>query len=188
MMATQARSRLLLSAVRLGQRDGWSKLSVADVLKDSGVARRSFYAHFPDGAGELTLAAVEVAAEWITAVVQGLAELESREALDVFVEHWVSMLESSDFLLGCPVAAAAASRPQHPEAANLAERAFARWEELIAEALVRDGIGAAEAAQLGLFVVMCVEGAVVRCMSAQSIEPMRVVRNQLRSTLDAALG
>lgn len=187
-MATQARNRLLMSAVRLGQRDGWSRISVADVLEESGVARRSFYSHFPGGAGELTVAAVEVAADWITSTVEGLTELDSREALDVFVEHWASMLESADFLLGCPVAAAAASRPQHPEAADLAARAFSRWEEIIAKVLVRDGVGEVEAGRLGLFVVASVEGAVVRCIAARSIEPMGVVRDQLRSTLDAALG
>jgi len=186
-MAKQAKDRMLMGAIRLGQRDGWSRLSVSDVLQESGVARRSLYTHFPGGAKELTVAAVTLAADWITSVVSEVSQLESRAALDAFVRHWVAMLEASDFAHGCPVAAAAASRPRHPEAADLAAAAFVQWEALIAKSLVRDGVDIDEAEKLGLFVVASVEGAVIRCIAARSSEPMRVVRDQLQSVLATAL-
>ncbi|RYJ04648.1 MAG: TetR/AcrR family transcriptional regulator, partial [Actinomycetales bacterium] len=158
-MAGQVRDRLLMSAIRIGQRDGWSRLTVADVLEESGAARRSFYTHFPAGTSEITVAAVTLAADWISGIVEQASELPTPAALSSFVEHWTTMLEGSGFTLGCPVAAAAASRPQHPEAADVAEAAFSRWESSIAAALTRDGVGADEAQRLAVVVVACVEGA-----------------------------
>ena len=185
-MAVQARDRLLMSAITLGQRDGWSRLTVADVLAESGAARRSFYSHFPGGTSEITVAAVRLAADWITSVVAHACEHESSEALGLFADHWTSMLERSDFTLGCPVAAAALSRPQHPEAADIAERAFETWESLIAAALVRDGADPDRAVALGTLAVMCVEGAVTRCIAVRSIEPLDLARDHLRSVVELA--
>ncbi|GAA1749625.1 TetR/AcrR family transcriptional regulator [Aeromicrobium alkaliterrae] len=186
-MAVQAKDRLLLSAIKLGQRDGWSRLTVADVLQDSGVARRSLYTHFPGGAKEITVAAVETAADWITAVVERACQEPSATALATFVEHWKHVLESSDFELGCPVAAAATSRPQHPEAAALAAHAFTEWESQITAALVRDGAGPDAARRLGTVSVACVEGAVIQCVAARSCVPLEIIHDHLQSVIVTAL-
>lgn len=186
-MAVQAKNRLLTSAIRLGQRDGWSHLTVADVLTDSGVARRSLYSHFPGGVKDMTVAAVELAADWITAVVQQACHEPSPQALALFVEHWKQVLDSSDYELGCPVAAAVASRPHHPEAAALATRAFQAWESAITTALVRDGATAEQAERLGLVSVACIEGAVTRCIAARSSEPLDIVADHLTEAIRAAI-
>lgn len=186
-MAVQARDRLLLSAIRLGQRDGWSRLTVAEVLQDSGAARRSLYTHFPGGTKDITVAAVTLAADWITAIVGRACQQHSSVALSTFVEHWKDMVESADFELGCPVAAAATSRPQHPEAARLAAEAFRRWESQISDALVRDGADPEAAQRLGTVAVACVEGAVVQCIAARSCKPLEVVHEHLQSAIATAL-
>jgi len=186
-MAVQAKDRLLMSAIRLGQRDGWSRLTVADVLQESGAARRSLYTHFPGGAKEITVAAVGLAADWITAIVERACHEESTAALATFVEHWKQMLETADFELGCPVAAAAASRPQHPEAAALAAGAFQQWESQITAALVRDGADPDAARRLGTVTVACVEGAVVQCIAARSCASLDVVHEHLQGAMAAAL-
>ncbi len=186
-MAVHAKERLLMSAIALGRRDGWSHLSVADVLAESGAARRSFYTHFPGGTKELTVAAVELAATWITAVVKQAAEQHSSAALTTFVDHWRHVLTDSDFEQGCPVAAAAASRPHHAEAADIAAASFEAWESLIAAALVRDGADAATAKRLASLIVTCIEGAVTRCIADRSCAPMDVVHDHLQSVLAAEL-
>jgi len=186
-MPVQARERLLLSAITLGRRDGWAAMSVAGVLAESGAARRSFYSHFPGGTAELTVAAVQLSADWITAAVVEACDRPLPQALTTFVDHWSRLLVESDFELGCPVAAAALSRARHPEAAEIAVRAFGHWESVIAEALVRDGARADVATTLATMTVAGIEGAVVRCVADRSVAPLTAVHDHLQSMLVSTL-
>ena len=89
--------------------------------------------------------------------------------------------------LGCPVAAAALARPEDPELAAAATRAFQSWEVLIAAALRDEGVATEEAETFAGLVVSTVEGALVRARAAADQAPLDSAVAGLRQALAALL-
>ncbi|OUZ12809.1 hypothetical protein BHE97_00955 [Aeromicrobium sp. PE09-221] len=165
-MAAPVRQRLLTSTIDLLRRHGVHGTGIADVLRESGVARQSIYHHFPDGKDELVAAATQAAGEHVRRVAQG-------GHVDALLAWWERTLIEHDYDIGCPVAAAALAGPDCPASTRAAREVFATWREDLASALRLDGV--ADPELLAGVLVSAFEGAIMQARVERSVTPLRDV-------------
>ena len=176
------RERLVSTAIDLVRRRGVFATSVADLLKRSGSARNSIYQHFPDGKSELIANATTAAGEQMSSFIAHLTATRTPvDAIDGLIKWWKRELVDSEFTLGCPVLAAAMSAPDEPEVAATANIAFDRWQELLTQAAVTDGVAGKPAQDFALFAVNAIEGSIVQCRSQGDVRSLDVAAEQLKA-------
>ncbi|OHV01445.1 TetR/AcrR family transcriptional regulator [Mycobacterium talmoniae] len=169
-----ARDRLIASAIALLQRNGVAGTGIAELLKHSGIARRSVYLNFPGGKAELIAAAAKSAGQAISEVIRGFAtEADPVSAVEAFVALWKDILTGSDFDAGCPIVAAALGRAEAPAAADIAGEQFTDWECLLATRLEAANVPAETAAQLATTTIAAIEGAVIMSLATKSDVPLQ---------------
>jgi AcrR family transcriptional regulator len=187
-ITSDSRKRMIQSAALLFRENGYSGTGFRDVIEHSGAPRGSIYHHFPGGKEEL--AADTVA--WAAAVIERRIERAAQNgnpivALGLFVDAWREVLEDSNFRAGCPIVAVAAEADAGSKATAAAAAAFARWQDLIASALLDAGVSRTDARRLATLVVAAIEGAILLCRARRDIRPLRDVHRALDATLRAAM-
>ena len=110
------------------------------------------------------------------------------EMLDGMIRFYRKHLLETDYRAGCPVLAVAveAGEPEAPSPViDHAAAAFGRWNGLIAQQLVADGMPTKRAKDLAVLMTAALEGAIVLARAARDIAPLDVVHRQLRGLLQA---
>ncbi|SER73779.1 DNA-binding transcriptional regulator, AcrR family [Mycobacterium sp. 88mf] len=167
------RERLIQSAIELMREYGVHATGLSDLLERSNTARGSIYQHFPGGKTELMEQATLAAGRIITARIQELTQtLPAEDVIGAFVAGWKQNLADSSFAAGCPIMAAAQAGPDALTVREASAAVFADWSGVIAESIESKGIDAATAASLGSFIVSSLEGAIIQCRSAKSLQPL----------------
>ena len=134
------RQQMIVSAVALMREQGVDAASFSRVLERSGAPRGSIYHHFPEGKAQLVEEATRYAGEFIAAgLAAALQQDDPAAAIRGFAKSWRGLLEKWDFQAGCTVVAAALEGDRSPRARDAARDAFARWEDLLAEAFADRG-------------------------------------------------
>jgi len=177
---------MLVSAAELLRQRGAAGVTIDAVLARSGAPRGSVYHHFPAGRGQLLREALEYAGQEITARIDTAAGDSATALLNQFVEMWSEALIGSDYTAGCPVlAAAVGSGRDEQQLTSLASTIFGRWRDAARQAYIREGFDPVEAAALADTAIAAMEGAVVLCRAARSLEPLTVVARQLEFLIRA---
>jgi len=180
------RERMVASAAMLIRERGAHSTAIADVLEHSGAPRGSAYHYFPGGRTQLLCEAIDYTADYVAARMEKAAS--GSEMLDGMLRFYRKNLIETDYRAGCPVLAVAveAGDPDAPSPViDRAAAAFERWNELIAQRLVADGIPAKRAENFAVLVTAALEGAIVLARASRDITPLDVVHRQLRGLLDA---
>lgn len=180
------RERMVASAAMLIRERGAHPTAIADVLQHSGAPRGSAYHYFPGGRTQLLCEAVDYAAEYVAAKMK--RSTSSAEMLDTLVRFYRKNLQDTDFRAGCPVLAVAveAGDPEtSPPMIDRAHAAFERWNGLIAQQMIADGIPATRAADLAVLMTSALEGAIVLARAARDVAPIDTVHRQLSGLLEA---
>ncbi|MGW4632156.1 TetR/AcrR family transcriptional regulator [Nocardia sp. NPDC004415] len=168
-----ARDGLVQSAIDLVRRYGVAGTGVTRLLDHSGISRRTVYLNFPGGKSELITEATRVAGCAMTGVIETFGRRSDPEAsIASFTEAWKKVVESSDFLAGCPIVAAALGRSEAPDAADAAGAAFDDWEQALAARLRAEQVAPETALSLATTVIAAIEGAVVMSLAQRSAEPL----------------
>jgi TetR/AcrR family transcriptional repressor of lmrAB and yxaGH operons len=178
-----ARQKMIDSAIVLFRERGVAATSMRDIVEHGGAPRGSIYHHFPGGKQQLALEATEFAGDFIASLLDALTTEGPAAAVDKYVGYWRSALSDKDFQDGCPVASAALSGDETPEARDAAGRAFGRWEGALASAIAARGVPADRARSLATLAIAAVEGALVMARAQRSDEPLRAVAAELRGLL-----
>lgn len=174
------RERLIQSAIELMREYGVHATGLSDLLDRSNTARGSIYQHFPAGKTELMEQATLEAGRIITARIQELTQtLPAEDVVGAFVAGWKQNLIDSDFSGGCPIVAAAQAGPDALMVREASAAVFADWSRVIAESIESKGVDATTAASLGSFIVSSLEGAIIQCRSARSVQPLDDARDSL---------
>jgi TetR/AcrR family transcriptional regulator, lmrAB and yxaGH operons repressor len=182
------RERLLNGARRLLAEKGYAGMELRDVAERGQAPRGSIYHHFPGGKRQLAAEAAELEGTEIRALIESSLEQRGLAAtLEMFGESFRRRVKDRPEHLGCPVAAAALARPEDPELAAAATRAFQSWETPIAAALREEGVAAKEAAAFAGLVVSTVEGALIRARAAADQAPLDAAVAGLQQALAALL-
>jgi AcrR family transcriptional regulator len=180
------RERMVASAALLIRERGAHPTAIADVLEHSRAPRGSAYHYFPGGRTQLLCEAIDYTADYVAAKMEKASS--GTEMLDWMLRFYRKSLIETDFRAGCPVLAVAveAGKPDGPSPViDRAAAAFDRWNGLIAQRLVADGIPAKRAKDLAVFVTAALEGGIVLARAARDIAPLDVVHRQLRGLLEA---
>jgi len=176
---------MITSTALLIRERGAHSTAISDVLEHSGAPRGSAYHHFPGGRTQLLSEAVDFAADHIAAQIAGTTS--GVELLDGVVARFREALLASDFRAGCPVVAVAVEADNGP-VLERAGAAFTRWQDLIAERLVSDGVAAGRARELSSFLTSAIEGAVVIARATRDLTPLDSTHRQLAALLHAEMG
>ena len=136
-VTTSARDRVLETASRLFYAEGVHAVGVDRIIAEAGVAKATFYHHFP-AKDELVRAYVNEQSRQQKAIAAGLPESAPREKL-LAVFDSVDDAAREPTYRGCPFVNAAAEYPDpaHPVREAIAEHR--RWfRELVRDLLVAD--------------------------------------------------
>ena len=178
---------MVQSTALLVREHGVEATSFSDVLAHSGAPRGSIYHHFPGGKAQLIEEATHYAGDFIAAgLASSLDQQDPVSALREFCSSWREVLRSSDFAAGCPVVAATVESERLPSARAAAAASFARWEDLLTDAIERHGQSAERARSLATLVIAAIEGAVVLARAQRSVAPFERVAEELEGLLAAA--
>ncbi|WP_284226481.1 TetR/AcrR family transcriptional regulator [Mycobacterium antarcticum] len=183
-MATP-RERMITSTALLIRERGAHSTAISDVLEHSGAPRGSAYHHFPGGRTQLLAEAVDFAADYVAAQIDGATS--ALEALDAVVTGFRRALLESDFRAGCPVVAVAVEADNLP-VLDRAGAAFVRWTDLIVSRLVSEGVTSPRARELAVFLTSAIEGAIVIARATRDVGPLDSTHRQLRALVEAERG
>lgn len=171
---------MLTSAAELLRQHGAAGVTIDAVLARSGAPRGSVYHHFPGGRSQILRESLEFAGDEIAARIDAAAGDSGTALLHEFAQMWREALIASDYTAGCPVLAAAIGSSQDEQQLTaLAGAIFNRWREASRQAYLREGFEPGEASALADTAIAAMEGAVVLCRSARSLQPLDDVVQQL---------
>ena len=186
---SESKQRMVASAALLMRERGVEATSFSAVLDHSGAPRGSIYHHFPGGKAELIEEATRFGGEFIAAgLAAALAEDDPAAAVRRFGATWREVLRSSDFTAGCPIAAAALEGDRAPAAREAAGEAFARWQELLADAFERNGVERGRSTSLATLAVAALEGGIVLARAERSAAPLERVTEELEQLVAGRRG
>ena len=169
-LASDARDRMVDSAVRLLATRGLQATSFSEVLDASGAPRGSIYHHFPGGKDQLVDAALGLTDGRLQALLDRLDGRPAAEVAAAFLGAWRAVLERSNFRAGCAVVAVTVATDSPDLLAHTA-KIFRQWRTRLAELLTHGGVPEGEASRLASLLVAASEGAVVVSRAEQSMDP-----------------
>lgn len=184
-----ARDRLIATAARLFQEQGYAATGLNEILAGAGAPKGSLYHYFPDGKAGLAAAAIEAAASGLEASLKQAHSSAGDAAgmVEVYGEMLAGWMEASHFRRGCPVATVALEVTPGDDAAALAVReAFARWRTSLSQSIRADGVALARAGALAGFTLAAIEGALILARADSSAEPVRAAAREAAALIRAA--
>jgi hypothetical protein len=106
----------------------------------------------------------------------------------MLLHDYRDQLVDTDYRAGCPIVAVAVEAGDPgSELRDDAGAAFGRWQELLEQRLVAEGVSAARAEELAVLVIASVEGAIVLARAQRDARPLDNVHRQLRALVSAAI-
>ncbi|RDV39426.1 TetR/AcrR family transcriptional regulator [Bradymonadaceae bacterium TMQ3] len=182
----ETRERMITTATRLFQAQGYAATGLKQILSESGTPRGSLYFHFPDGKEEL---AVEVVARHGEDFAQTLEEVmnaspdavtSARQIVDLLARE----CEATACQTGCPVGAIAFEMANTSERLRKATReVFERWSGILARRLSADGISPDDARQRARAAICAIEGALVLTRAYGDASILHDLRERLPALL-----
>jgi TetR/AcrR family transcriptional regulator, lmrAB and yxaGH operons repressor len=180
-VSSEARRKMIESAVTLLAMRGLQGTAFSDVLERSGAPRGSIYHHFPKGKDELVDAAIELSGQRALRVLDAVEGASAREITTYFLDLWREVLVRSKFRAGCAVLAVTVASDS-PDLLDHAAAIFRAWRGRLAELYVADGVEPRIASSFATTLVAASEGAVVLSRAEQSLEPFEQVAERLVET------
>ena len=185
-MANDVRQRMIEQTVILLARKGLDGASFSEVLAASGAPRGSLYHHFPGGKDELVLAALGLASQRATKVLDASKGKPATEVAATFIDMWRKLLTYSKFSAGCAVVAVTVAA-RAPELLDKAGTVFHDWRAYLAKLLAEGGIPVARAAALSATLITACEGAVAVARAERSLEAFEHVAAELLALVKSAM-
>jgi TetR/AcrR family transcriptional regulator, lmrAB and yxaGH operons repressor len=180
-VSSDARRKMIESAVTLLAMRGLQGTALSDVLERSGAPRGSIYHHFPDGKDELVDAAIELSGQRALRVLDAVEGASPGEITTYFLDLWREVLVHSKFRAGCAVLAVTVATDS-PDLLDHAAAIFRAWQGRLAELYVGAGIEPGTASSLATTLIAASEGAVVLSRAQRSLEPFEQVAARLIET------
>jgi TetR/AcrR family transcriptional repressor of nem operon len=192
-MKNETRDRLVRTARMLFWEHGYAGTGIAQILKAADAGSGSLYYFFPTKE-DLLSAVLEHYKELLwPEVVQPVFDRVSDPIERIFgiLEGYRRLLESTDYLRGCPIGNLALELAgTHPAARRLIAENFTGWLEAV-EMCLADASGrlpeSVDRKQLALFVLTTMEGAVMLARAYRNIAPYDAAVTQLRDYFDRLL-
>jgi len=189
---------MVAGAADLISRRGVNGTSLRNVVDHTGTPRGSLGHHFPGGKMQMLEEAIAFASDGVAVPLHSaVADKGVVRGLRTFIGWWRDLLVESDYEAGCAVLAVAVepltgaedasaeSSSQAERLRSLSHQAFARWEAILADALRKEGVSAAQARRLAVLCVASIEGTVAMCRAARNPKALDDVQQELEAVLMA---
>lgn len=176
------RERIVRSASRLMQRQGYDGTGIKQIAQDAAATLGSVYHFFPGGKQELAVAAIDHGDREFGEFLAGaLASTDDpAEAIESCARTLGQDLRASDWVDGCPVATTAlGTATSSPDIQEAAADAFARWRGLVEARLEGAGFDATTARDLAHTVISTLEGAELAAQVSRSETPLQLAGTHL---------
>ncbi len=173
---SDTRARLLRAGERLFRTQGYAGAGLKELAQAAAAPWGSLYHFFPGGKAQLGVEVLRYAAEKYRRGLQAVFDRhpDPSEAVERIFLGEAAILENSDYRDGCPIASVTLDVASTNEELRAAcAEAFDAWLSTIEQALAAAGAPPDEAADLAVFVLASLEGAIVLSRAAKSPEPLR---------------
>jgi AcrR family transcriptional regulator len=180
---------MVYNAAQLIRMQGVSGTGLREVVARAQAPRGSLQHYFPGGKEQLVDEAVAWAGDFAAAQVSRSGPHRTPSALfEAMADQWRREFDRIGFGRGCPIVATVADVSASDRMREAARRAFERWQEPIAAALIEMGVPAGRAGALALLMLSTLEGAIVFARVSRDIGPLDTVVAELGPLLDSAAG
>ena len=188
---SDAREKMIYTAAELFRARGYHGVGLAEILKESGAPKGSFYHHFPNGKEELALCAIENGGKFVSKLIDRAFEDASNveEAISRLVKMIASAFEESGFELGCPVTSLVLDLAPWDENARVqVDVVFKHWMDRMMEHADRLGV---EASLLPVYkkafraLLVAIEGGWVVSRSTHTVAPILLADDIFRQMIKA---
>ncbi|WP_050184241.1 TetR/AcrR family transcriptional regulator [Domibacillus robiginosus] len=170
-----SREKILQTASRLFQLQGYHATGLNQILKESGAPKGSLYYYFPNGKEELAVEAVRYTSHYIGGIIQENMEKtpDPVKAVQLFIAQTASQFDQPESIQGVPVGLLAAETALISEPLRTAcVEAFTKWEALFAQKFIQSGMNKEEASKLGILISSMVGGSVMRSLTEKDKTPL----------------
>lgn len=180
------RERLIEAARNLFLKQGYTATGVAQILKEAGARSGSLYYFFPTK-HDLLLAVLEQYRELLWPEVMGPAFEAVQDPIErvfAILAGYRQMLEYTHCRQGCPIGNLALELcDEHADVRELIAANFNGWQKAVSRCIAEAAErlpGDVDPDQLGLFVLVTMEGAVMLARAHRSLEPYDSAVKHLR--------
>lgn len=181
------RDRIIRTASRLMQRQGYDGTGIKQISKEAGATHGSVYHFFPGGKQELAVAAIRHGDKEFADALRGFLDTndDPAKAVGALARYLAEGLRDSDWIDGCPVTSTAlGTAGRAPEIQEAAAEAFARWQELVFVSLCGAGIPETEAHDLAQTVISTLEGAELAAQVYRDDSPLLAASRHLTQLIN----
>ena len=182
-----SKQRMVDATADLLRRQGYHATGLNQIVREAKAPKGSLYFHFPGGKEELAVTALTSSSEVIK---RDLAEIVMKQrdparAIAAVIDYFANELESTGFLMGCPMATVALeATATSDELQQVCSRHYTEWQQLVAAYLVARGFAAENADELATTTLAAFEGGLLLSRAHRDLEPLRAVGRQLSKLIE----
>jgi AcrR family transcriptional regulator len=182
-MTHTPRDRMVQSAALLLMERGVAGTGMREIAEHAEAPRGSLQHYFPDGKDQVVVEALGWIAEEVTGSVTRQLEagpaVTPRAVVAKQFGRWRKILESSDFLAGCPVMATLTDAAANDTLREAAARTFDIWREALTDAFRAAGLPKPRAERMALLLISSLEGAIAMSRAQRDIAPLETVGREM---------
>ena len=187
---TSTRRRVLETAARLFQRQGYAATGLNQVLTESRAPKGSLYFHFPGGKEQLAAESITISGtrvgEQMAAIVS--AAEDPAGAISGLANLFAANLSGSEFHSGCPVATVALEAAADSEVIrSRCESVYGAWAEGLSVALERWGVAPQDCLPVAEFAICALQGAILLAKVRRDARVLDSVARQLAGQISQSI-
>jgi TetR/AcrR family transcriptional regulator, lmrAB and yxaGH operons repressor len=187
-MTESKRDKVLRTAWRLFESQGYHATGINQIIKESGVPKGSFYHYFPNGKEGLAVEAIAAITDGIQKRIRELCEPQADQivAIGEMFRDIARHLEKSEYQHGGPLTIVASETATTNVQINEAcRRAYNTWNAEMFQQLVAAGFPESDAQELATMISASLEGGIILSRTFQSTEPMEHLAQQIEFAITA---
>jgi AcrR family transcriptional regulator len=186
------RARIVDAAASLVYEQGFAGTSLDDVMAATGTSKSQLYHYFTDK-DALIREVIKAQLGRIIAAQEAanLREISSREALQRWCDHFVTVTQSTQGAGGCPLGSLVGELADQSEPARrVLAQCFAEWQSYLSEGfkVMRDNgelTAQADPAELALTMMSALQGGLLMAQATRSARPLELALNMALQHMDA---
>ncbi|AGK53374.1 TetR/AcrR family transcriptional regulator [Bacillus sp. 1NLA3E] len=177
-----SRDKLLSTASRLFQLQGYHGTGLNQITKESGAPKGSLYHYFPNGKEELAIEAVKLTSAFVSKnIKESLKQIEDPViAIQNFIETMALRFENERSMVGVPIAAVALETSHSSELLRKAcQEAYESFQNEFTQKLINSGFDQQKASELGIVINSLIEGAFLLSFTRGDSKPLLLIAKQI---------
>lgn len=181
-----SREKILNTATKLFQINGFSATGLNEILKESKSPKGSLYYYFPDGKEQLALEAIQLASK---SIIERLGITLSKysdpiEAIKYLISNIINDLKEENKLQNISISLIALETYSSNERLRKAcKDAFTALSNVYTHKLIESGFSKQRAEELGMTIEIMIEGAITICVTRKDTVPLSIISNTIEALL-----